>query len=166
MPQLQPVFEQHDNPIDLVEELAHQHDWIFDRSSDDELSLSIEGRWSDYHVSFNWREDLEGLHLACTFDVRVPLNRRGAVSELVTLINERLWSGHFDLWKREGTVLFRNTLLLAGLARANTAQCSALLYAALDVCERYYPAFQFVMWAGRSAEEAIDAVSLETQGEA
>ena len=38
--------------------------------------------------------------------------------------------------------------------------------ATFDTAERYYPAFQFVVWAGKSAGEALEAVLLETVGEA
>ncbi len=60
------------NPIDLVEQLAAAHDWATDRTDDDELTLVVAGNWTDYHVSLNWRDDLEALHLACAFDFRVP----------------------------------------------------------------------------------------------
>jgi hypothetical protein len=45
-------------------------------------------------------------------------------------------------------------------------QCEALLDAALDTSERYFQAFQFVVWAGKSAREALDAAMFETAGEA
>ena len=41
-----------------------------------------------------------------------------------------------------------------------------LMQASLAECERYYPAFQFVLWGGKSPEEAIAASILDTQGEA
>ena len=40
------------------------------------------------------------------------------------------------------------------------------LAAALEACERYYQAFQFVVWAGKSASEALDAILFETSGAA
>jgi hypothetical protein len=46
------------------------------------------------------------------------------------------------------------------------AQCETLLRLALEACERYFPAFQFVIWAGKSAEEAIQSSLMETAGEA
>jgi hypothetical protein len=45
-------------------------------------------------------------------------------------------------------------------------QCEAAFGSALDTCERYYPAFQFVVWAGKTAREAMDAVMFETAGQA
>ena len=43
------------------------------------FSLSIAGKWTDYHVSFQWMSEIEALHLACAFDVKVPEARQGEV---------------------------------------------------------------------------------------
>lgn len=158
-------YERMINPIDLVEQLATAHDWAVDRSSDDELTLIVAGTWTDYHVSLNWREDLEALHLACAFDFRVPDNRLNEMYRLVAQINEQLWLGHFDLWTQDGLVMFRHALLLNG-AVATTRQCEALLRAALEGCERYYQAFQFVVWAGKESREALVSTMFETEGQA
>lgn len=154
------------NPVDLVERLAARNDWSFERSGDCEISLSIAGRWTDYHVSFQWMDEIEALHLACAFDVKVPEARRAEVLKLLAIVNEQLWVGHFDLWSEEGMVMYRNALLLAGGAVASGQQCEALLRSALDAAERCFPAFQFVIWAGKSAREAMDATLFETAGEA
>ena len=153
------------NPIDLIERLSAAHDWSCDRTNDDELTLVIAGTWTDYHVSLNWRDDLEALHVACAFDFRVPENRLNEMYKLVAQINEQLWLGHFDLWTGEGLVMFRHALLLNGSV-ATSAQCEAMLHAALEACERYYQAFQFVIWAGKTPEDALAAVLFETHGEA
>jgi hypothetical protein len=41
-----------------------------------------------------------------------------------------------------------------------------MLVGAIHACERYYPAFQFVVWAGKSASEAMSAAMFDTAGEA
>jgi hypothetical protein len=87
------------------------------------------------------------------------------VYRLIALINEQLWLGHFDLWKEDGMLLYRHGLILAG-AETHVGQCEALLRAALEACERYYQSFQFVLWAGKSPEDALLATMLETQGQA
>ena len=158
-------YERLINPIDLVEQLATAHDWSADRSSDDELTLIVAGTWTDYHVSLNWREDLEALHLACAFDFRVPENRLPEMYRLVAQINEQLWLGHFDLWKDEGLLMYRHGLVLSG-AEATRRQCEALMQAALEACERYYQAFQYVVWAGKEAREALTHSMFETEGQA
>ncbi len=153
------------NPVDLVEQVAVSHNWATDRTNDDELTLSVAGSWADYHVSLNWREDLESLHIACAFDLKVPDNRLGEVYRLVALINEQMWLGHFDLWTHEGLVMFRQGLMLNG-AVATPSQCEALLRAALESTERYYQAFQFVVWAGKDARESLSSIMFETEGRA
>jgi hypothetical protein len=154
------------NPVDLVERLASLNDWNFERSNDYEISLSIAGRWTDYHVSFQWMSELEALHLACAFDLKVPELRRPETLKLLAIVNEQLWVGHFDLWSDEGMVMYRNALLLAGGATASGRQCEALLKSALEAAERCFPAFQYVIWGGKNAKDAMEATLFETAGEA
>ena len=120
--------------------------------------------WSTL-FSINWRGDLETLHLACAFDFKVPDYRLSEMYRLIAQINEQLWLGHFDLWTQEGLVMFRHGLLLNG-AIATPHQCEALLSAALEACERYYQAFQFVVWAGKESREALVSTMFETEGQA
>ena len=51
-------------------------------------------------------------------------------------------------------------------AEPTSRQCEALLQAALETCERYYQAFQFVVWAGKDARTAMSAVAFDTEGQA
>ena len=108
-----------------------------------------------------WRR----LHIACAFDAKVPENRLPEVYRLVAQINEQLWLGHFDVWTQEGLIMFRQGLMLNGTL-ATTHQCEALLKAAFEACERYYQAFQFVVWAGKESREALASTMFETEGQA
>jgi hypothetical protein len=153
------------NPLEVVEHLAAGNNWPFERAGEDEVAIIVTGRWTNYQISFTWMSDIEALHLACAFDMRIGELRLAEVHQLVALINELLWIGHFDIWQKNGVVMFRHALVLAGV-NASGRQCEAVLGAALDACERYFPAFQFVVWAGKSAREAMDSAMFETSGEA
>jgi hypothetical protein len=153
------------NPVDLVESIAASHDWATERTGHDELTLVVAGSWADYHVSLNWRDDLETLHLACAFDFKIPENRLSECYKLVAQINEQLWIGHFDIWTGEGLIMFRHGLMLNG-ALATERQCEAMLRAALEAVERYYQSFQYVVWAGRDAKTAMQSTMFETSGQA
>ena len=59
--------------------------------------------------------------------------------------------------------MFRHSLLLAGGAVLNMPPCEAALSNAIIACERYYQAFQFVVWAGKSSREALETAMLETK---
>lgn len=166
MAQIHELEAQPANPLDIFERIAMTREWCVDRAAEDEVNMIAAAAWGDLNICLNWRQDIEGLHVACSFDFKVQPNRREEVVRLMSLINEQLYFGHFDLWRQDGAVMFRNGLMLAGGAEVTEEQCEALICQAVDSCERYYPSFQFVMWAGKSAEEAIEASMLETAGEA
>jgi hypothetical protein len=154
------------NPLDRVEKLAESHQWNVDRPNDHEVLMLVGGSWADMNLSFTWRDDMEALLLACLLDLKVPEKRREEVQKLLVLINGQLIHGHFDLWTADGTIVFRNSLILAGSAEITDEQCEAMLGIGIETCQRYYPAIQFVIWAGHTAEEALDSALLETMGEA
>lgn len=155
-----------DHPLDEVERMARGNDWDYLRSAEDEITLAVAGKRTNYQTSFSWMEDIRILHFACAFEMKVPLSRLAEVQQLISGINEQLWIGHFDVWGEDGVVTFRHALLLIGGVSTSARQCEAVLGAALDSCERYYPALQFVVWAGKSAREAMDAAMFDTVGEA
>lgn len=159
-------IERQSNPVDAIELIATRNDWTFERSAEDEITVSVSGQWCDYHVSFSWMEEVEALHLAAALDIKVGEPRRGEVARLLALVNEQLWLGHFDLWDAEGVLMYRYALLLGGSADAGDEQIEGMLETAIELCERYYQAFQFVAWGGKRAREALDAALIETVGEA
>jgi len=154
------------NPLDVVERMALTNDWSFERAGEDEIAILVRGKWADYRVSYTWMDDIEALHLACAFEFKVPDHCRTEVQHLLTLINEQMWIGHFDVWAKDGLVMFRHALVLSGGVTATDGQCEAVLSTALDACERYYPAYQFVVWAGKNARQALDAAMFNTVGQA
>ena len=166
MSMLEGVIDSRSHPLAVVEDIAAHNNWSFERSGEDEITIVATGKWTDYQVSYTWMFDIEALHLACAFELKVPERCRGEVQQLISLINEQMWVGHFDLWIQDGLVMYRHALVLAGGVEASGRQCEALLATALDACERYFPAFQFVVWAGKPAREALDAAMFDTQGQA
>ena len=151
------------NPLDVMERLADQQHWAYSRTSVEEMTLAVEGTVCDYHISLNWREDLEALHMACAFEFKVPEDGNDELYKLIAHINEQLWIGHFDLWSGEGLIMFRHALMLNN-STPSKEQCEALLQTALEQCEKYYQAFQFVINGGHSAPDAMASVMFETQG--
>jgi hypothetical protein len=95
-------------------------------------------------------------------------DKKLAIYEALSLINEQLWLGHFEMWSGSGLVLFRHSTILdtredEGLS---LEQAEAIAEAAVEECERFYPVFQFVLWGGKSPVEAISAALIDTHGEA
>jgi hypothetical protein len=82
------------------------------------------------------------------------------------MANEKLWLGHFDLWTEENLPVFRHAVLLRDGVGVSSGLLEDLVDIAVTECERFSPAFQFVIWGGKSPLEAMAAAMLETEGEA
>lgn len=158
--------ERMNNPVDRIEFVASMNEWTFERAGEDEIAMTVEGKWTDYNVSFSWMEEFEALHLACAFDIKIPEVRVNEVIRLLSHVNGQVLMGHFDLWRAEDVVIFRQSLLLSGGAEPTDRQVEVMLSSALEACEAYYQAFQFVVWSGMDAKGAVDAVLFQTVGHA
>src|SRR5262249_16025967 len=154
------------NPLEVVEHLVTSHLWAYERDNDDELNVVVQGKWADYQVLLTWMNDIEALHLACSFESKGPERSNAEIGHLIPMINSQMWIGHFEFWPTERLVVFRHTLGLAGGMHASHRQCEVLLSAALDACERHHSAFQSVARNGAGAREALEAAMFETAGEA
>ncbi|HTR17910.1 MAG TPA: YbjN domain-containing protein [Acetobacteraceae bacterium] len=154
------------NPLDVLEQIASANDWAFERRNEAEMAAEAPGKWCDYGLYFSWSREISAMHFTCTFDLKVPAPRRAALFELLALANERLWIGHFGMDSDDGTPLFRHAMLLRGAPGASTESLEDLVDIAITECERFFPAFQFVLWGGKAPAEALQAAMLECVGEA
>lgn len=154
------------NPLDLVEEIVGSNEWPFERPSDRELMVEFSGRWCDYRLHFGWVAEISAMRFTCTLDLKVPRAKLDSVHALLSLINERLWLGHFGVGSEDGVLSFRHAVLLRGGRGASVEQLEDLVDIALSESERFYPSIQYVIWGGESPHKAIKAALIETVGEA
>ena len=159
-------YEPSTNPLDILEQIVTANEWDFDRRSASEMAAEAPGQWCDYGLFFNWSHEISVMHFTCAFDLKVPEKQRTALYELLAMANERLWLGHFGLETEDGMPVFRHAILLRGAPGASAESLEDLVDIALTECERFYPAFQFVLWGGKTPAEALDAAMLECAGEA
>jgi hypothetical protein len=160
-------------PIDMLEAYFSSHNWAFERDGDEEIVTTVKGSWSDYELRALWREEDRVLQFIALTGISAPAAKsdaddRARLFEALALVNEQLWIGHFEQWSADGALLFRHAVLLDGPddGALSVTQAHALVDAAIDECERYYPVFQFVLWGGKTAREALAAAMVETEGEA
>ncbi len=154
------------NPLDVMEQIVTNNDWAFDRRNDSEMAAEAPGQWCDYGLYFSWSHEIAAMHFTCTFDLKVPERRRAALYELLALANEKLWIGHFGMDSDDGMPLFRHAVLLRGAPGVSAESLEDMVDIAITECERFYPAFQFVLWGGKTPAEALAAAMLECVGEA
>jgi hypothetical protein len=167
MSQLDSVsVDAHDRSMDVVEQTLLAADWACERSEEGLIHCASLTRWGEFGGMFAWRDEPASLNFSLTMDLRAPNAKHAAISELLRRMNERLWLGHFDYWTDEGVAVFRHTIPMLDRISPDPGEIAAVLAAALDAADQFLPAFNFVVWAGKSAEEAVTAVAFETHGEA
>jgi hypothetical protein len=154
------------NPLDLAELVIMDRDWVFDRPADGELIAEVNGAWCNYRIWFTWQEDSGGLTLSCALESKFPKQVLPRIHSLLALVNEKLWLGHFDVCSEDGSITFRHSLLLRDGAGTTAEHLQELLDHAISECERFYPAFQSVVWGGKAPAEAIEIALFETIAEA
>lgn len=155
------------HPLDVVEQVVSWNGWRFERNREDEMAAEVKGTWCDFSLHFAWSEDIGAMHFTCAFDMRIPKESRHLTHELLALVNDRMWLGHFCIWEQEGLPMFRHALLTRGNREgASPEQIEVLIDVAISECERFYPAFQYVLWGGKDPAEAVEAAILDPIGEA
>ncbi|HUW80395.1 MAG TPA: YbjN domain-containing protein [Acidocella sp.] len=154
------------NPLDLVEQIIDANDWAFDRRSDSDMAAEAPGKWCDYGLYFSWSHEISVMHFSCAFDLKAPVKRRTALYELLAKANEKLWIGHFGMDEDTGMPIYRHSILLRGTPTASAESIEDLVDIGLTECERFFPAFQFALWEGKSPDDALEAAMLECVGEA
>ena len=153
-------------PVDMLASLFEARGWPFEFVAEDEITVEVQGSWATYQLRGIWRPEDRVLQLLCLPDIRVPDEKRSPMFEVLALINEQLWLGHFELWSNSGTILFRHGMLVGSDAQLPLDLTETLIESAIDECERFYPVFQFVLWGGKTPAEALAASLIETRGEA
>lgn len=154
------------DPLEAVECVASAQSYDMERIDDAELHLSVPGLWRDSGLWFTWRSELSTLQMGAPLDLKVPSGRVMEAARLVALVNERLWIGHFDLWSDDLGLLYRNSAILPETGAFDRAQARALIDAASEAIDRFFPAFNYFIWGGKGPEDALEASMFETAGNA
>ena len=154
------------NPIDIVEDVIHGKKWSFSRSDDYELVAEIASQWCQYRLYFTWSEQIRAISFTVTFDIKFPQSKYKSAHELLALINEKLWIGHFDITKKNGIPAYRHTVLSLPENEMLQHQLEDLVDIAIYECEKYYPAFQLVLFDDSLPSNALSVSTFDTIGSA
>ncbi len=152
--------------LDMVEACLESAGWEHQRDEDTSLQCIAQSRWGEMGALFASRREPPALHFTLTLDLKPTPARSNAIAKLVLMANERLWLGHFDYWIDDNILLFRHTIPMLDRDEPDPGEIRAVLAAATDAVNMFVPAFNFVIWAGKTPEEAIDGALFETDGEA
>ncbi len=153
-------------PVEMLAALFEARGWPCEVITDDELTGEVQGSWANYQLRAIWRSTDNVLQFLCLPDIRVADDKRQRAYELLSLVNEQMWLGHFDIWSNGDVLLYRHGALLGDEGLLSLAQAQALVETAIDECDRFYPAFQFVLWGDKSPRAALDSALVDAAGEA
>ena len=154
------------HPIDIVETLAEHHAWEFDRVTDDQIAMAVEGQWRTYSLTLAWSEVDETLRLICTFEMEPPEEKIGALYDVLNRCNDMVWTGAFTWWEEQKLMVWRYGLVLSGGLMAGPEQIDRLIASAVMASERFYPAFQLAAWGDQTPEQAMKVAIAEAYGRA
>lgn len=164
------------DPLELVETILTDEGLIFERTPDGEVLFSLTGLWKSYDLWFSCRPEGECLQLCCALDMRFDPPKLPGIHELLSLINQRVWFGHFEIYQEEGVpsgdaplladIVFRHTLLSSPLERPDQVQTAHMINVAAEAVDRFYPAFDFLLKGAKTPNDAMTACLFETVGEA
>ena len=152
------------NPIDVVEEVIYSKKWTFSRADDYELVAEIASKWCQYRFYFTWSEQIRAISLTVTFDLKFPHLKMKDAQELLALINEKLWIGHFDITSKNGIPAYRHTVLSFPEDEVLHHQLENLVDIAIYECEKFYPAFQLVLFEDSDPGKALAISTFDTIG--
>jgi hypothetical protein len=101
-----------------------------------------------------------------TFDLKFPQSKIFKAYELIGLINEKLWIGHFDITNKNGIPAFRHTILSSTDIDFLHKKLENLVDIAIYECEKYYPSFQQVLFDEIEPSQSLVFANFETIGSA
>lgn len=158
-----------ESPLDVLAEALTTNDLTVYRIAPEELVVDIDAEWSVYRLNVVWIEEAGILQIYVTSDLDVGALKdksMGELYKLLQMINERVMVGHFEVASDTQAVTYRNSSFLTLCTHQGGDFMEQLISFAIGECERFYPTFQLVMLAGKTADDAVSMSMIDTIGEA
>lgn len=148
------------NPLDTIENILLKDDISFDRRSDTELVAEVLGKWDNMLVFFAYEEHLRCLHISCLLNIENATVDRGKIFELLAMLNENLWLGHFSYWNEQRMPIFKHSIILQDEEELFSGKISKIIELSIMECERVYPIFNAVMRQNVAPSQALFTTSM------
>lgn len=155
------------NPIDSVESIFSTKSYELERRNLNEIAIEVQGKWNNMLLFFTWEENMRCLHLSCLMDIKSTIEDRSKIFELMALVNEELWIGHFSYWTEENMPVFKHSIIIDDTDKdIFESKIAQIIEIAVKECERMYPIFNVVLTKGMAPQQALYPMMMETAGQA
>ena len=145
------------NPIDTIEYIFSKDQVSCDRRKENELVAEVQGKWDNMLIFFAYEEHMRCLHISCLLNIETVTVDRGKMFELLALLNENLWLGHFSYWSEQKMPIFKHSMIMQDNEELFLGKISKIIELAIMECERVYPIFNAVMRQNVSPVQALYA---------
>lgn len=153
------------NPIDVVEHILNRQAYELERRSRNEVVVEIKAAGTRCCCFLMGRINaLSACFLPDQY--RGPAKDHNKIFELLALINDDLWVGHFSYWTEQKMPVFRYSLFYNPDNKDFSIQLTHVMDIAVKECERMYPVFNVVLTKGMEPRQALYPMLLETLGQA
>ena len=153
------------NPIDVVENIFSSRSFELERRSINEVVVEVQGKWNNMLLFFAWEANMQCMHLSCLMDIETKIEDRSKIFELLALVNEELWVGHFSYWTEQKIPVFKHSVILND-GEDIESKISQIIDIAIKECERMYPIFKVVLTNGMDPKQALYPMMMATVGQA
>ena len=148
------------NPIDTIENIFTRDNVSFDRRKENELVAEVLGKWDNMLIFFAFEEHMRCLHMSCLLNIETATVDRSKMFELLALLNENLWLGHFSYWSEQKMPIFKHSIILQDNEELFTDKISKIIELSIMECERVHPIFNAVMRQNISPVQALYAEAM------
>ena len=153
------------NPIDVVENIFSSRSFELERRSINEVVVEVQGKFNNMLLFFAWEANMQCMHLSCLMDIETKIEDRSKIFELLALVNEELWVGHFSYWTEQNIPVFKHSVILND-GEDIESKISQIIDIAIKECERMYPIFKVVLTKGMDPKQALYPMMMATVGQA
>ncbi|PCI56165.1 MAG: hypothetical protein COB36_05120 [Alphaproteobacteria bacterium] len=152
------------NPLDSVEDVLCDNNWVYNRMNNQELVVEIAGTSCNYRLLFVWQEHLNALQLCCQYNIKIKPENMSIAAMALMDMNAELWMGHFEITKSNLSPSFRQTCLIHGHEQRKS-YIEDLVDISLVQCERYQSVFQLLSHDKAVNTDILSLAMMETLGE-
>jgi hypothetical protein len=149
----------------MAERLATKLDLSYNRCEEDEIIIKLDGQRATYNLTvLLGREDV--MYFSCNLNILVPKRRRARLVDAIVKVNEQQWLGHFDLSSKSRYIFYSLQIPFTSSFLAEELIIEDSLRIVMAECDQFYHYFSALAMGDIPTGVSIDALMLESAGEA